>query len=399
MVGSRFQKTLGFLSAVLVAVGCGCGKTEGNGTVAQPDLKDLPSETVLVRVGTETLTKASRDAYADLRLAFFKLMDELSPTERERDAQERREMKFKRVREEALQSALPTFLQSTVIRQASADYVKKHGDYAPEAKKDVATWVEGLYASQSKRAVPNLAALRGRMKKAHVLEAFDRQVAYEQEAELFFRVACSNRYPIEEYVISNVYHRVAVNNYFAASTNRAILAVASNIVERIKAGEDFALLADEQSMDANKAGGGDMGVCTEHDFAGEDMLWEAVKDLPDGGTTGVVDAEDSWQILKVVSRDETPGEGLKLHLARIYFRRALEFDMPSRADVVNTLEAERRKQLIRETLLERLPETKVEFPLGREIFGDLEAMQWMLDLVDGKSTNRVEGISREGAPK
>ncbi len=359
-------------------------------------MDDRTGDTVLVRVNDHTWTKQAWKDYSELRVACYKLMG------RKKGRQEEEEGKLERVRKSSLQACLPYFIQNSIIADASADYQRAHGSYTEADRAKVAAWLEKQYVSSNPQKIPSLEILKGKMKKAGALKPLEEQLAYEQEAELYMSVANSNKYVIEEFVISNVYRRLIVNNYVASQTNRTILATASNVVARVKAGEDFMALADTYSMDPEKTAGGVLGVCTAHDYAGEEDVWNAVRDLHDGETTGLIDAGDSWQIYKVLARDESNPKELSLKLARIFFRRALEIERPSREEVIKELENDRRQRLIQETMAERLPKAKVEFPYGRAMFGNMENMQGMFDIIEGKTnvlntvanktTNRVEQV-------
>jgi len=378
------------LTMISLAMLMGCGKSQDRIDAGKDVLSNLQADAVLAKIGLSTLTKKGREDYAALRVAFYRLMDKsVTPGMKESD----KEKRLEKVKASALKAAFPYFIQNSVIGEASEEFKKVNGDYTAEQKDAVDQWLQKQYVSAENKSARSFKAVRNRMVKEGVVEAFDQQIAYEKEAELYLRFACSNRYPIAEYVISNVYHRFAVNDYFAAQTNAAILATASNVIDRIKSGEDFSDLADKYSMEEGRNAGGYLGSCTVQDFPSEEVLWEAVKNLPEGASTGIIDADDSWQILKVINRDETDKGELKLDLARIYFRRAYRPEKPSRELLIETLEAERRNQLAKEIMAERLPKVKIEFPYGREVLGDLEPAKGMLDVIDGKVTNVVETTS------
>lgn len=384
-------KKLGIFVLATIAL-TGCDKSKDKVTVAPDALSELQDEAVLAKIGPFELTKKGRADYATLRVAFYELMDKGSPSAEKKEEKDKSRAK---VRASALKAALPYFIQNSVILQASQEYRQTHGDYTEEEQKNVGKWLEKQYLSQEIKGVKSFKSLKNRLDKKGIGEAFEKQIAYEKEAELFLRFACSNRYPIAEYVIGNVYRHWEANDHLASLTNAAILATASNVVAQIRNGEDFGGLADKYSMDDQRNGGGYLGTCTIQDFPSEEELWQAVKDLPEGASTGILDADDSWQILKVLNRIEEDAAELKLELARIYFRRAYQPEKPTREMIVEALENERRNQLVKEIMAERLPTVKIEFPHGREIFGSLEPVQGMLDVIDGKATNILKQVGSQ----
>ena len=371
----------------------GCEKQNsvksGNG-----DKKDLADDTVVLKVDGKTLTQKDWDAYTNLRVAFYKLMK--NPKKARQgplgmDYDINRDLE--RVKKSTKESCMPLFIQNCAILGASEAYEKTHGPYTQEERKEVTEWLEKKYLTGGENKYRSMESLKAKIKKPENLAEFDRQFKDEVETELFLRVACSNRYVIDEMVITNVYVRHAVNNYVANETNKFIQAQAQEVLKRIKAGEDFCDLADKYSMNPEKQTGGCLGKLSASDFPGEEEVWNAVKNLEEGQTTGIIDADDSWQILKVMKRDDSNPEGPELELAQIYFRRAWVIPELSRADVIKALEDDRRQRLVRETLEERLPKMKIEFPLGREIFGNLDNVKPMMDMIDGKITNFNQNVT------
>lgn len=346
-------------------------------------MESLSREDVLVRLNGRGLTKGAWEDFSSLRLAFYKLM---KPNEREEN--------FRRVKQSTAAACLPYFIQNSILHDASDEYKKTHGDYSAADRASVRTWLEKKYVSENAKNIRSFKMLGAYMGQRKLARAFEEEINTEVEDELYLKVACSNRYVIEEYVISNVYKKLIVNNYLAETTNKTILATAFEVHKKAKAGQDFQELADKYSMEIEYRDGeiGDMGECTEADFPGEEVVWKAVKDLEPGQITGVLDADDSWQIIKVLSRDDSNQAEPKLHLSRIYFRRAWVIPRPSREIVIEELENDRRNKLIKETMSERLPKARIEFPYGKQVFRDVSPAQPMLDVIEGKTTNAVEVI-------
>ena len=386
----KFSIIFGILAMGLF-LGCEKQNTIKSSTV---DKKGLADDTVVLKVDGKTLTQKEWDAYTNLRVAFYKLMKnpkKASQGPLGKDYDINRDLE--RVKKTTKESCMPLFIQNCAILGASEAYEKAHGPYTQEARKEVTAWLEKKYLTEGEKKYRSMESLKAKIKKPENLAEFDRQFKDEVETELFLRVACSNRYVINETVITNVYVRHALNNHFATETNKFIQAQAQEVLKRIKAGEDFCDRADKYSMNPEKQTGGCLGKLSASDFPGEEVVWNAVKNLEEGQTTGIIDAEDSWQILKVLKRDDSNPEGPELELAQIYFRRAWVIPELSRADVIKALEDDRRQRLVRETLEERLPKMKIEFPLGRKIFGNLDNVKPMMDMIDGKITNFNQNVT------
>ena len=371
--------------SVILLLAVGCEKKEEVKKITKTEGELAPDE-VVVRVNGRELTKAEWDAYSNLRVAFYRLMKENHKDPMEMmTGHDSLETNLERVKKSSASACLPYFIQNTLLGEASSEFVKTNGAYSADDRASVEKWLTRKYCAEYGKGATGKSFFDRRMKKAGVQEEFERQWQEEVENELYLSIACSNRFVIDEMVISNVYARQIINNYVAKQTNAWILAQASNVVAKIKAGEDFSTLADQYSMEPEKQTGGYMGFCTAADFPSEEMLWEAVKDLKDGESTGIIDAEDSWQILHVISRDESDAKESRLELACIYFRRAWEIPEIPREEVIKALENDRRTRLIKELMAERLPKVKLEFPHGREIFGDLENVLPMFEMIEGKT--------------
>jgi len=77
-----------------------------------------------------------------------------------------------------------------------------------------------------------------------------------------------------------------------------------DLQRRIKAGEDFALLAQNYSEDSGSApNGGDMGFHPEGDFAKMPDFLKLIREMPAGSTSGVVKMQEGYRIFKMVSKE------------------------------------------------------------------------------------------------
>ena len=357
-------------ATLLLSIVAGCGESSKE--------KHQGGDYVSARFNGHDLRMQDINTYSKLRVEMYRLMKP------DADADS-----LQKVSKSTFIACLPYFIQNCIVLDESSSYKKGHGEYSEVDREAVRKWLDRQYAQTGSSTGTSIKSIRAVMAKRGLAAAFDQQIETEIESELFLRVACSNRYQITENVISNVYDAHVLNNYLATATNQTIMATASNVLSRVKAGEDFQMLADKYTMVPEELSGGDMGFCSVADFPGEEELWEAVKDLDAGRSTGLIDAGDSVQILKVLERDDSNQKMPRLHLARIYFRRAWVMDRPPRSAVIKALEDDRRQRLLKEILEKRLAVSKIEFPRGRKVFLDLTPAKPFLDIIEGRATNLV----------
>ncbi len=80
---------------------------------------------------------------------------------------------------------------------------------------------------------------------------------------------------------------------------------ALSALERLNAGEEFAIVAAELSQDSFTAyKGGDLGWVTQEQL--QEVIGEAVFNLPVGEISGPIETETGWYIVKVYDRQEVP---------------------------------------------------------------------------------------------
>jgi peptidyl-prolyl cis-trans isomerase SurA len=73
---------------------------------------------------------------------------------------------------------------------------------------------------------------------------------------------------------------------------------------RIRAGEDFALLAQNYSEDPGSApNGGDMGFHPESDFSKMPEFLKLIREMPAGSTSGIVRMQEGARIFKMISKE------------------------------------------------------------------------------------------------
>lgn len=80
---------------------------------------------------------------------------------------------------------------------------------------------------------------------------------------------------------------------------------AESVLDKVEAGEDFAELARENSSDGSAEAGGDVGWTGENQFVQE--FTDAAEGLEVGETSGLVQTQFGYHILKAMERDEEKG--------------------------------------------------------------------------------------------
>jgi len=103
---------------------------------------------------------------------------------------------------------------------------------------------------------------------------------------------------------------------------------ADRIMQRLKAGEDFAILAREASIDPTASDGGSMGAVDPVALRSE--LRDAAKGLTAGQVSNVVRLPSGYAILKIVSPGEA--DALQTQVQQRFFHLRL----PERFDILRT---------------------------------------------------------------
>jgi peptidyl-prolyl cis-trans isomerase SurA len=89
-----------------------------------------------------------------------------------------------------------------------------------------------------------------------------------------------------------------------AQNEKEATAKIEDLERRIKAGEDFALLAQNYSEDPGSApNGGDMGFHPESDFSKMADFLKLIQNMPAGSTSGIVRMQEGFRIFKMISKE------------------------------------------------------------------------------------------------
>ena len=204
---------------------------------------------------------------------------------------------------------------------------------------------------------------------------------------------------------------IAKYNAKAEAANIETFALATNTLARLKAGETFEALADAVSQDPDKEAGGDIGQCTETDFSEEEGYWNLVSSLYDGETSDVIETSVGWEIVKCIrhiAAEQSDSGEPAVHLARIYFRRAMLCrDDYTPEEFRDEMVEMRREQTMSTVLKELWGDARVAFPYGSAI---LPRTGWermpgyplkgtTKDKIIKSATNKVLGVDATNTEK
>ena len=199
-------------------------------------------------------------------------------------------------------------------------------------------------------------------------DEFVANIDFDARFRSFITTVYSNEFYITKEKVATVKKDLAAYNKRAAETNRVTLALAEDLLKRIRKGEDFGSLADRYSADPEKKPGGDLGDCDESDFTDEKHIWRILSRMNGGDVSDVLETEDGYAIYKVVQRNtaeqsQTASESLTL--SRIYFRRAYLYPHQSDDELWDDVERETREKLFAEVYKKFREQSKVTYPNGR----------------------------------
>jgi len=131
-----------------------------------------------------------------------------------------------------------------------------------------------------------------------IAEYFARNQATFNVPETQYHLAQIAVTPVAEAQVRNTKNDDAKNPQVAERKITALYA-------RLRAGEDFATVAQEYSEDVRTAsGGGDMGFIPVSALASNPQLRQAITSLKVGEITGILRAPDGYHILKLMGREE-----------------------------------------------------------------------------------------------
>lgn len=206
-----------------------------------------------------------------------------------------------------------------------------------------------------------------RLKSAGVSSVFEQWRDAEIKFDRYIAIAMSNETIVAEKEIDDTLAFIKRYNDIASVTNNVTLALASNLVQRARGGEDFSALARKYSAGRENLDGGCLGACFADEFSSESPeYWNVVGKLKPGEVSGILTTSEGYEIVKNVgSKSFTPDEGIEL--ARIFLRKPYFFPEQTRDEIRQDLLVDKMlaahkkaKKLIFQT-------SKIEYPLGKGV--------------------------------
>ena len=171
-------------------------------------------------------------------------------------------------------------------------------------------------------------------------------------------------------MVSNVLNHVHHYNQVAKATNDLVFALATNVYERAKAGEDFSKLADLYSEDPEKTPGGLTDEVTSDDYKDVEGYWEAVSPLREGDVSPIIQTDVALEIVKLVrnvpSRESTTGKPCKI-LSRIQFNLPRFYRDYTPEEARKALIREKRTDVIKQAIATLSGKYAVSYPYGKDI--------------------------------
>ena len=215
----------------------------------------------------------------------------------------------------------------------------------------VLTQFQSTFAKGKKKGLPEF---ESHLSKVNLTDVYTNNLQREMAREAYVATVHGKELNVSEKDVDDLLQRIKDYNAMASATNALAYAKATNLWNQIKAGADFATLADNESEDPDRQPGGELGNCEEVDFAHDPGYWEKVSKLKAGEVSGIITTDVGLEIVKALSELE-PNEQTGVNtmkLARIYIRRPMFHPDWSREETRQELEADFREEAMKESLAE-----------------------------------------------
>ena len=187
----------------------------------------------------------------------------------------------------------------------------------------------------------------------------ERQVAAEALRQAISdRLFAQNPTNIPDSYVDGQLQNISDYNARMTVTNAQVYARATNVWNRLKAGEDFVKLVHEETeVDDEKADDGQWGVFDLSAFDQEPGLKAALAALKPGEFTPPVEGDNGLMIARLNERDVTGG----LDISRIIFRLPLFYKPAPREKILEAAYEKYRKSLFDRKLKELLENAVIEY--------------------------------------
>lgn len=302
------MKRIGCLFLIL-SVFCGC--KPGDESVAQKQPVDA---SVLAMVAGKPVTTDSVNALLDFKfnliLAKRAIKFPMAKSNREKLRKAFSRQYVKGAKSEAILAAI---VESAAEKMA---IVTSEADRAR---------VCAQYAVNIGGSADSFAMVTSVVDRIGFLSEFNAQIEREMRSLACFRkINPGVDFDVSEVEINDFIEKSARENAARAASNTVAYVTASNVLSQIRAGADFAKLADEYSQDPEKEEGGDMGflyLSGPSSYTGYAPAYICAAMMEDGAVSNILKTPDGLEIIKVLEHNviEKPDDPIARHIARICF--------------------------------------------------------------------------------
>ena len=356
----------------------------------------LKSEDMLIRIGTNTITRADLDRIVNLRAKVVKMT---LPAQQQ----------FNAINTSAIRMPLLARLPETYRMQTALLKWAAENDIKPTPE-ELATFQKGFLAS-CKKPNADFAKFVKRNFTAEEIQTINERVHIEATCSKARKTyIAKNPAAIEKVDVDAYIKRVENYNRMASATNALIWAKATNVWNQAKAGADFAELAAEYSEDEGSSDdGGTWGVFRLSDLSGDGNLAKIVSALDVGAVSAPVEADNGLNLVKLVDVVNEQGEpvsgarigDLRYELARIFFRLPEIYEIPARDEAARLIHEAATDRAVRKFVQGLIANDGAEFPVGTEIFENAQKALKMPSMLmqEGVTPQTMEDLKKKGKEK
>ena len=323
----------------------------------------LPDDAVLISVNGEELTKGRFKKWVALRKVMAKRdLNKINQSEDD---------KLDIVELQMLRSVTNDFIRQTL----ACEYAKKNGIEASSNR------VAACKAGFSKLAgIPNR-----RWQK--VVEYFsddlretveDRVSVEALTGTVFDYIVEKRNMSLDDAELNKLYSSYLAYNRECAVTNSFVWAKASNIWNRVEAGERFEDLSIQYDEDETRADDGVWGTFQTGDFTDEPAITRLSSKFRVGWVSPPIEADNGLMILRVNSikddgldvtaPDYSPSPNAEITLSRIFFHLPMFIEEIERDEFAKECIKAKKLAEFEYFLTDLITKAKIEFPCGTKIF-------------------------------
>lgn len=392
---------------------CGCQEEEGadaakrgqrsratetpSAAVDRTDYTKLDANAVLVRIGTNEITKAQVEKLIDLRMKVIRIgIGEANK-------------KFALNRGAVWMPLVASLPESYRREVALLKWAAENG-IKPDAK-DIAEFKKGFLRG-CRAEFADYAAFMKKNFTADERRTAAARIAVEATCAKVRRTYLSqNPVTVKKDEAEAFLKRVVDYNARAEATNVLVWAKASNLWEQVKGGEDFKLLARKfTEVVSEQDDDGSWGVYSLGDLekAEEGAVAQKLATLAVGETTPPVELDNGVAIVRIDGVSDSHGNPLPsgarpfsalYELSRIYLRLALTYEIPEANESESEMRAYHEQVAFAKFTSGLIEKDGVEYPCGKEVFENAKERSKMPQMLmqEGVTPEMLEKARKSGA--